>query len=31
MGIERCVAWLCGVQHLRETSPFPRLINRLYP
>jgi len=31
MGIERCVAWICGVPHLRETSPYPRLINRLYP
>ena len=31
MGIERCVAWLCGVPHLRECIPFPRLINRLYP
>jgi asparaginyl-tRNA synthetase len=31
MGIERCVAWICGVPHLRETSPYPRLINRLNP
>jgi asparaginyl-tRNA synthetase len=31
LGIERCVAWLCGVPHLRETSPYPRLLNRLYP
>ena len=31
MGIERCVAWICGVPHLRETSAYPRLINRLYP
>ncbi len=31
MGIERCVAWICGVQHLRETIPYPRMMNRLYP
>ena len=31
LGIERCVAWLCGVPHLRETSPYPRMLNRLYP
>jgi len=31
MGIERCVAWICGVPHLRETSPYPRMMNRLYP
>jgi asparaginyl-tRNA synthetase len=31
LGIERCVAWICGVPHLRETSAYPRLINRLYP
>ncbi len=31
MGIERCVAWLCGVSHLRETIPYPRMLNRLYP
>ena len=31
MGIERFVAWVCGVPHLRETIPYPRLINRLYP
>jgi asparaginyl-tRNA synthetase len=31
MGIERVVAWLCGLQHLREAIPYPRLINRLYP
>jgi len=31
MGIERCVAWLCGVPHLRETIPYPRMLNRLYP
>jgi len=31
MGIERVVAWLCGLHHLRETIPYPRMINRLYP
>jgi asparaginyl-tRNA synthetase len=31
MGIERVVAWLGGVAHLREAIPFPRTLNRLYP
>ena len=31
MGIERCVAWICGIEHVRETSPFPRTIYRIYP
>ena len=31
MGIERCVAWICGVPHLREAIPYPRMMNRLYP
>ncbi len=31
MGIERVVAWLCGLAHLREAIPYPRMINRLYP
>jgi asparaginyl-tRNA synthetase len=31
MGIERVVTWLCGIQHLREAIPYPRLLNRLYP
>ena len=31
MGIERVVAWLCGLEHVRETIPFPRLLNRLRP
>jgi len=30
-GLERIVGWLCGVRHIRETIPFPRLINRLQP
>ena len=31
MGIERCVAWLCGLEHVRETIAFPRMLNRLRP
>lgn len=31
MGIERLVAWICGVPHLRETIPFPRMVDRIYP
>lgn len=31
IGIERTVAWVCGIEHVREAIPFPRLLNRLYP
>jgi asparaginyl-tRNA synthetase len=31
MGIERVVTWLCGLSHLREAIPYPRMLNRLYP
>jgi asparaginyl-tRNA synthetase len=31
MGIERAVAWLCGLPHVRETIPFPRMLERLRP
>ncbi|MGG3940683.1 asparagine--tRNA ligase [Peribacillus psychrosaccharolyticus] len=31
LGLERTVAWISGVDHVRETIPFPRLLNRLYP
>ena len=31
MGIERCVAWICGLEHVRETIAFPRMLNRLRP
>ncbi len=31
LGLERTVAWVCGLEHVRETIPFPRLLNRLYP
>lgn len=30
-GLERVVGWMCGVEHVRETIPFPRMINRIYP
>ncbi|MDP2691216.1 MAG: asparagine--tRNA ligase [bacterium] len=30
-GLERIVGWVCGLQHVRETIPFPRLMNRLEP
>lgn len=31
VGIERLVKWICGLKHVRETIPFPRMINRLRP
>ncbi len=31
LGIERTVAWICGLEHIRETIPFPRMIYRLQP
>ena len=31
MGIERVVAWICKLEHVRETIPFPRMLYRLYP
>jgi asparaginyl-tRNA synthetase len=31
MGIERAVSWICGLEHVRETIPFPRMLHRLYP
>ena len=31
MGLERTVAWICGLEHIRETIPFPRLLYRIYP
>ena len=31
MGIERVVAWVCGLEHVRETIPFPRMLYRLTP
>jgi len=31
MGIERCTTWMCGIEHVRETIPFPRMLYRLRP
>ena len=31
LGVERTVAWICGLEHIREASPFPRMLNRMYP
>jgi asparaginyl-tRNA synthetase len=31
MGVERCVSWICGLEHVRETIPYPRMLYRLYP
>ena len=31
LGLERTLAWVCGLPHVRETVPFPRLPNRLHP
>jgi len=31
MGIERVLAWICGLKHLRESIPYPRMLYRLYP
>jgi len=30
-GLERIVAWICGLKHVREAIPFPRMLNRIYP
>ncbi len=31
LGLERTVTWVCGIEHIREASPFPRLLHRIYP
>jgi asparaginyl-tRNA synthetase len=31
LGLERTVAWICGLPHVRETSPFPRMLTRIRP
>ena len=31
LGIERLIAWICGLKHVRETIPFPRLMDRIQP
>ena len=31
LGLERTVAWICGIDHIRQTSPYPRTLNRMNP
>lgn len=31
LGLERTIAWICGVKHVRETIPFPRMLDKIYP
>jgi asparaginyl-tRNA synthetase len=31
LGVERCVTWICGLKHVRETIPFPRTMGRMQP
>ncbi len=31
LGVERTVAWLCGLKHIRETIPYPRMMGKFYP
>ncbi|HOP33050.1 MAG TPA: asparagine--tRNA ligase [Candidatus Hydrothermia bacterium] len=31
LGLERTIAWICGLKHVRETIPFPRMLERIYP
>jgi len=31
LGLERTVAWICGIDHIRQTIPFARTLNRIYP
>ncbi|MEM7030225.1 MAG: asparagine--tRNA ligase [Chloroflexota bacterium] len=31
LGVERTVAWICGIHHIREANPFPRILGRVYP
>jgi len=31
LGIERTVSWICNLPHIRETIPFPRMLNKIYP
>jgi asparaginyl-tRNA synthetase len=31
LGLERTVAWICGLKHIRETIPFPRMLEKVYP
>ena len=31
MGLERVIAWICGIDHIREAIPFPRMLTRMFP
>jgi asparaginyl-tRNA synthetase len=31
LGVERTVAWICGLEHIREAIPYPRMLYRIYP
>ena len=31
LGVERTVAWICGLKHIREAIPFPRMMGKFYP
>lgn len=31
LGVERTVSWICGLEHIRQTIPFPRTLGRIYP
>ena len=31
LGVERFVTWICGIPHIRQTIPFPRTLDRIYP
>ena len=31
LGLERTITWICGLKHIRESIPFPRMLYRLYP
>ena len=31
LGVERTIAWLCGLKHIRETIPYPRMMGKIYP
>ncbi len=31
LGLERAIGWICGIKHVRETIPFPRMLERVYP
>ncbi|MFN5581036.1 amino acid--tRNA ligase-related protein, partial [Gemmatimonas sp.] len=31
LGLERTIAWICGIEHIREVIPFPRLMGRITP